>query len=208
METTIETPYSLYTDRVRVPEVQDIETNSPSVRTKQFDDTLSEHTAIYFRTVVQADALKAMLQSPPKTVGELWMRYLQLLSDHSRTSKQLSALESGLSTIAEKMNAYADDQEWCSDYEYQLNEFNGALSNAGYTGWFSFEGRTVQMRVRVERSRIVREHVWVEMEVPKGDDPDYYYATELAGEMDTDEWNIDDDHYNDENYEVTDTETI
>jgi hypothetical protein len=136
------------------------------------------------------------------------MRYLEMCRDYSRASSQLTALENGMSTIAAKMNEYADNEDWCDDYEYQLNEFNGALSNAGYTGWFEFEGRKVQMRVRVERNRIVREHIWIDMEVPKGDDPDYDYATELAGEMDVEDWNIDDDHYNDENYEVTDTETI
>ena len=208
MEITTNTPMTLYTDRVRVPEVEDLSSNTPSVRTKQFDDTLSEHGAIYFRTLVQADALKAMVQTPPKTVGELWMRYLHLLSDYSRASKQLSALESGLSTIAEKMNEYADQQDWCDDYEYHLNEFNGALSNAGYNGWFSFEGRKVQMRVRVERERTVKEHTWVEVEVSKGEEVDYHYATEIAGEMDNDEWYIDDDHYNDSDYEITDSETI
>ena len=208
METEINTPFTFYTDRVRKPEVKDLDTSSPTVYTKQFDDTYSEHAAIYFRTTPQVNALKAMVQTPPKTVGELWMRYLEMLRDYSRTSSQLSALENGMTTIAAKMNEYADDQDWCNEYEYQLNEFNGALSNAGYSGWFSFEGRTQQMRVRVERVREVKEHVWIEMEVPKGDDPDYYYATELAGEMEVDEWNIDDDHYNDGNYEVTDTETI
>lgn len=208
MEITTNTPMTFYTDRVRVPEVEDLSSNSPSVRTKQFDDTLSEHSAIYFRTLVQADAIKAMLQTPPKTVGELWMRYLETLRDYSRVASQLTALESGMSTIAEKMNAYADDQEWCSDYEYQLNEFNGALSNAGYSGWFSFEGRKVQMRVRVERERTVKEHTWVEVEVSKGEEVDYEYATEIANDVDMDDWMVDDDHYNDGYYEITDTETI
>lgn len=208
METTIETPYSLYTDRVRVPEVQDLSSDSPSVRTKQFNETLSEQAAIYFRTLPQANGLKALIQNPPKTVGELWMRYLETLRDYSRTSSQLTALENGMSTIAEKMNEYADDQDWCSEYEYQLNEFNGALSNAGYTGWFSFEGRKVQVRVRVERTREVREYIWIDMEMPKGEEVDYHEATEIAGEMDIDAWCVDDDHYNDSDYEITDTETI
>lgn len=208
METTTLTPMTLYTDRVRVPQIQELDSDVPRVEMQQFDASYSANTATYFRSKVQADAIKAVVADPPKTVGELWVRYLKLVSSNAQYMKQLSALESGMSTIAEKMNAYAEDQDWCDDYEYQLNEFNGALSNAGYSGWFSFEGRKVQMRVRVQRDRTVKEYIWIDMELAKGEEVDYHDATEIAGEMDTDAWCIDDDHYDDGNYEITDTETI
>lgn len=208
MENTLNTPMTLYTDRVRLPQIDELSSTAPRVEMKQFDETLSDHTAIYYRTVAQADAIKAVAADPPKTVGDLWARYLKLVSTNAHYMKQLAALENGMSIIAAKMNDYADEQDWCDDYEYNLNKFNEALNDAGYSGWFAFTARQVQMRVRVERTRQVKEHVWIDMEVARGDEIDYYYATEVANEIDVDSWEIDDDHYDDSDYEVTDSETM
>lgn len=163
-----------------------------------------EHQTLTVYGDAQRKAIDEARVTAPATVGELWTKYLELVVRNANVEKQLNALQNGMERVSRSMNEYADDQDFCDSYEDALNSMNSLLRDAGYTGWFEFEGRSEEVEVTVERQRVVRETTTVMVERKRGQEIDEDYAIDVASETDLDSWYVQDDHYNDSGYEVTD----
>lgn len=203
-ETPNYSPYATYSDRVRMPEIKE---NEAGVLTVEFDqlEPLENRVGIRltFGNTTQREAAQAIINNPPKTVGQLWHDYIRLVATHANTAKNLAGLENGLSEVNNYMNNYADDNNLCGDYEDALYKFTRFLTDNGYTGWFDFTGRMEQVTVTVERTRTVREYMTVNMERTKGDE-NVDFALEIAETSEAYEWTISDEEYDTSDYEVTD----
>jgi len=168
----------------------------------------SEHSRVRFSTRDEKSLLETLRMNEPKSVGHLWGMFLKERMELFRVRRQLNALQDGLSQVNERMNEEASEQDLCSSYEDLLEALNSVLRANGYTGWFEFTGRRRTMRFEVQRDRIVRETTTVELEVSHGDDPDYDIVYENASEIDTELWDVQDDHYDDRDIVVIHEETV
>ena len=205
----IKTPYAINTDRVRTPEIKENETGTLSVDFEQLQPL--EHRlgkSLTFGNTAQREAAQRIINDPPKTLGELWYDYLMLVAANANAAKNLAALERGLSKVNTFLNEYADNENWCSEYEDKLSDMSSLLVGEGYTGWFTFEGRAEEVQVTIERRRTVLETVTVTMEKPKGSDLDYSDAVELAEGYDDEMWDVQDDCYDTDSYEVSDVQNV
>lgn len=201
----IKTPYAINTDRVRVPEIEE---NDQGVLTVYYEplQPLENRSgnALMFRSTAQREAAQRIINNPPKTLGELWYDYLNLVAANATTAKNLTALEAGLSKVNTFLNEYAENENWCSEYEDKLSDMNSLIVSEGYTGWFVFEGRTEEVNVTVERRRTIVEQTVVTMDRPKGSEVDYETATDLAADYDESLWEVTDECYDTDYYEVID----
>ena len=198
-------PYATNTDRLRLPEIEE---NDQGVLTVYYEplqplvNRLGNH--LMFRSTAQREAAQRIINNPPKTLGELWYDYLNLVAANATAVKNLTALERGLGKVNTAMNEYADDQNWCGQYDETLPTFTRMLVEEGYTGWFEFIGRVEEVNVTVERRRVVTETITFSMERVKGAEFDYDSAIDLADGCDTEMWDIQDDCYDTDGYEVID----
>jgi hypothetical protein len=203
------TPYAINTDRVRTPEIKENETGTLSVDFEQLQPL--EHRlgkSLTFGSTAQREAAQKIINDPPKTLGELWYDYLMLVAANANTAKNLAALERGLGKVNYFLNEHADNENWCSEYEDKLSDMTSLLVGEGYTGWFTFTGRVEEVDVMVERRRVVLETVTVRMEKPKGSDLDYSDAVDQASEYDDELWDVQDDCYDTDYYEVINVENV
>jgi len=168
----------------------------------------SAESRVRFSTRDEKSLLETLRMNEPKSVGHLWAMYLKERMELFKTRRQLVALQDGMSSVNDSMNDEANEQNLCSSYEDLLENLNSVLRAHGYTGWFEFTGRRRTMRFEVQRDRIVRETTTVELEVSHGDDPDYDLVYEMASEIDTELWDVQDDHYDDRDIVVIHEETI
>jgi len=205
----IKTPYAINTDRVRTPEIKENETGTLSVDFEPLQPL--EHRlgkSLTFGSTAQREAAQKIINDPPKTLGELWYDYLMLVAANANTAKNLAALERGLGKVNYYINEYADDENWCSEYEQKLFDMTRLLVDEGYTGWFEFTGRVEEVQVTIERRRTVLETVTVNMEKPKGSDLDYSDAVDQASEYDDSDWEVTDECYDTDYYEVINVENV
>lgn len=198
------TRYAINSEHVRMPEIKENEIGNLSVDFEQLQPLENRvGRSLTFGNTAQREAAQAIINNPPKTVGELWHDYLRLVAANANATKNLAALESGLHQVNNYMNNYADDNNLCGEYEDALYTFTRFLTDAGYTGWFEFTGRVEQVTVTVERTRTVREYMTVNMERNKGSE-DVDFALEIAETSEAYEWTISDEEYDTSDYEVTD----
>jgi hypothetical protein len=211
METTTTeprlTPMSLYTDRVTMPDIPMSTSGDPELQLNTLSAEFQDYQRVVFMSTAQKEALKRLQDNPPATVGHLWALYLQAVAALAQANKQNQAVVRGLGRINYEMNEFAEDQNFCDSYEEALRKFNDIFAEEGYN-FFDFEGRKTTMRLTIERERIVRETTTVDIEVPRSDDPDYDYAYEMASETDVEDWEIQDDNYDDRNYNVIQEEEV
>lgn len=203
------TPYALNTDRVRMPEIKENAQGSLSVDFEPLQPL--EHRlgkSLTFGSTAQREAAQRIINDPPKTVGELWYDYLMLVAAAASTAKNLTALESGLGKVNTFLNEYAENENWCPEYEDKLSDMNTLITSEGYTGWFAFEGRVEEVDVIVERRRTVVETVRVRMEKPRGSEVDYETATDAAADYSDSEWEVTDECYDTDYYEVVSIENV
>lgn len=202
-------PYATNTDRLRLPEIKENESGTLAVDFEQLQPL--EHRlgkSLTFGNTAQREAAQRIINDPPKTVGELWYDYLMLVAAQANSLKNLTALERGLSKVNAFLNEHAENENWCSEYEDKLSDMNSLIVADGYTGWFIFEGRTEEVDVMVERRRTVVETVTVRMEKPKGADVDYETAVDEAAEYDDSLWEVTDECYDTDYYEVVNVENV
>lgn len=205
----INTPYALHTDRLRLPEIKENESGTLAVDFEPIQPL--EHRlgkSLIFGSTAQREAAQRVINDPPKTVGELWYDYLMLVAANATANKNLTALERGLGKVNAFLNEYAENENWCSEYEDKLSDMNTLITSEGYTGWFAFEGRTEEVDVIVERRRTVVETVTVRMEKPKGSDVNYETATDAAADYDDSDWEVTDECYDTDFYEVIDVQNV
>ena len=210
-ETTIahspgNTPQTFYTDRVRMPDIPENSRGEYEIKANTLSPKYSEHQSIVFYNTSMRTAIEQVKAYPPETVGDLWAKYLYLVAQHAQVNKHLNALQSGLAVVNEKMNEFADDNNFCSSYEEALTDFNRALYDAGYSGHFEFTGREEEVQVTVRRQRTVLEAVTVSMTRMRDAEIDEDMAQEIADEMDT--WDELDSDYATDYYEVTDVSSF
>ena len=158
----------------------------------RFDSTAQRSQATYIRT------------NPPKTVGELWRRYLTTASAYASNHSSHEGLERALERINSEMNEYAERNNFCESYERALDTFNSILADEGYKGYFTFTGRKTEREVTVQRRRVVLEEVTFTMEVGHNEEPEWADAVDLAAECY--DWQIIDDEYETDDYEITNVE--
>jgi hypothetical protein len=206
VETPNNTPMTFYTDRVRMPDIPENSRGEYEIKPNTLSPKYTEHQSIVFYNTAMRTAIEQVKAYPPETVGDLWAKYLYLVAQHAQVNKSLNGLVSGLSVVNEKMNEYADDNNFCSSYEEALSDFNRALYEAGYSGYFEFTGREEEVQVTVRRQRTVLEEVTVSMTRMRDAEIDEDTAQELADEMDT--WTEIDYDYNTDYYEVTDVSSF
>lgn len=205
----INTPYALHTDRVRLPEIKENESGTLAVDFEPLQPL--EHRlgkSLTFGNTAQREAAQRIINDPPKTVGELWYDYLMLVAANANTVKNLTGLERGLGKVNAFLNEYADEENYCSGYEDKLSDMNTLISSEGYTGWFQFEGRTEEVDAIVERRRTIVETVSVRMEKPKGGDVDYDTAVDMAADYDDSDWEVTDECYDTDYYQVVSVENV
>lgn len=205
----INTPYALHTDRLRLPEIKENESGTLAVDFEPLQPL--EHRlgkSLTFGSTAQREAAQRIINDPPKTVGELWYDYLMLVAANANTAKNLSALERGMGKVNYFLNEYADEENYCSGYEDKLSDLNVLITSEGYTGWFQFEGRTEEVDAIVERRRTIVETVSVRMEKPKGSDLDYNTAVDMAADYDDCHWEVTDECYDTDFYEVIDVQNV
>jgi len=210
METTTEprlTPMSLYTDRVTMPEITMSASGDPTLKLDTLSDKFADYQRLVFMSTAQKEALTRLQENPPATVGHLWALYLQAVAALAVANKNNQAVIRALGRINVGMNEFADDNNFCDSYEEALQTFNNIFSEEGYN-FFDFEGRTTTMRVTMQRDRTVRETMQVEIEVPRGQDPDYHYAYDIANDSMIDDWETQDEEYSMDRYDVIDTEEV
>ena len=210
METTTEprlTPMSLYTDRVAMPEISLSTSGDPELKLDTLSDKFADYQWLVFMSTAQKEALTRLQENPPATVGHLWALYLQAVAALAVANKNNQAVLRGLGRINFEMNEFADDRDFCDSYEDALRKFNDILAEEGYN-FFEFEGRKTTMRMTIQRDRTVRETMQVEIEVLRGQDPDYDYAYEIANDSMIDEWETQDEEYDTDRYDVIDTEEV
>lgn len=206
---TISTPYALNTDRVRMPEIKENDRGMLSVDfepLQPLENRLGK--SLTFGSTAQREAIQKIINDPPSTLGELWYDYLYLVAAQANSLKNLNALERGLGKVNTYLNEYADDNNYCSDYEAKLSDLNSLIVSEGYTGWFVFEGRTEEVNVTVERRRTIVETTVVTMERARGAEVDYDTATDLASECDESDWEVTDECYDTDYYEVIDVSSV
>ena len=206
---TIKTPYAINTDRVRLPEIKENASGNLAVDfepLQPLENRLGK--TLTFGNTAQREAIQKIINDPPSTLGELWYDYLYLVAAQANSLKNLNALERGLGKVNTYLNEYADDQNYCSDYEAKLSDLNSLIVSEGYTGWFVFEGRTEEVNVTVERRRTVMETTVVTMERARGAEVDYDTATDLASDYDESLWEVTDECYDTDYYEVIDVSSV
>lgn len=202
---TINTPYAMNTDRVRMPEIKENATGTLAVDFEQLQPLENRlGKVLTFGNTAQREAIQKIINDPPSTLGELWYDYLYLVAAQANSLKNLTALERGLGKVNTYLNEYADDANYCSEYEDKLADLNTLIVSEGYTGWFEFTGRTEEVNVTVERRRVVTETITFSMERVKGTEVDYDSAIDLADGCETEMWDIQDDCYDTDGYEVID----
>ena len=202
---TIKTPYAINTDRVRLPEIKENASGNLAVDfepLQPLENRLGK--TLTFGNTAQREAIQKIINDPPSTLGELWYDYLYLVAAQANSLKNLNALERGLGKVNTYLNEYADDQNYCSDYEAKLSDLNSLIVSEGYTGWFVFEGRTEEVNVTVERRRTVMETTVVTMERARGTEVDYETAVDLASGVDDSDWEVTDECYDTDYYEILD----
>lgn len=205
----INTPYALHTDRLRVPEIKENESGTLAVDFEPLQPL--EHRlgkSLTFGNTAQREAAQRIINDPPKTVGELWYDYLMLVAANANTAKNLTGLERGLGRVNYFLNEYADEENYCSGYEDKLSDMNTLITSEGYTGWFQFEGRTEEVDAIVERRRTIVETVSVRMEKPKGGDVDYDTAVDMAADYGDSDWEVTDECYDTDYYQVVSVENV
>ena len=206
---TIKTPYAINTDRVRLPEIKENASGNLAVDfepLQPLENRLGK--TLTFGNTAQREAIQKIINDPPSTLGELWYDYLYLVAAQANSLKNLNALERGLGKVNTYLNEYADDQNYCSDYEAKLSDLNSLIVSEGYTGWFVFEGRTEEVNVTVERRRTIVETTVVTMERARGAEVDYDTATDLASDYDESLWEVTDECYDTDYYEVIDVSSV
>jgi hypothetical protein len=201
------TPMSLYSDRVAMPGITMTTSGDAELKLDTLSDKFADHQRLVFMSTAQKEALTRLQENPPATVGHLWALYLQAVAALAVANKNNQAVIRALSRINYEMNQFADDNDFCDSYEEYLQTFNNIFSEEGYN-FFDFEGRKTTMRVTIQRDRTVRETMHVEIEVPRGQDPDYDYAYEIASDSMIDEWETQDEEYDTDRYDAIDTEEV
>lgn len=159
---------------------------------------------IRFVSTAQRTMARQIKTNPPKTVGELWYKYLGMANAYASNQASREGLERALERINQEMNEYADDNNFCESYEKALSSFNTALQAEGYKGYFTFTGRKTEKEVTVRRYRTVLEEVTFTMELGHNEEPEWADAVDIAA--DCDDWNVIDEEYDTDNYEITNIE--
>ena len=206
METTTTeprlTPRVLNTDRVTMPDIPISTSGDPELHLQTLSDKFYDYQRVVFMSTAQKEALKRLQDDPPATVGHLWALYLQAVAALAQANKNNQAIVRGLTRINGEMNEFAEDQNFCDSYEWDaLRKFNDILAEEGYN-FFEFEGRKTTMRLTIQRDRTVRETLEVEIEVARGEEPDHDYACDVASDTEVAYWEVQDDHYDDSDYQV------
>lgn len=179
-----------------------------AVRKRQYVPSAAEWEKVLFHKRTR-DQLTALLDNPPKTVGELLYQFLELKAHATVTLSDLSALHKGLGKINDWLNEYAEEQNMCDSYESTLDKWNQTLRDQGYHGWFEFEGRKEDIMVTVQRTRTVIETASVCVSMTRNDrDGAYQEAIEAADNLGLDDWTEVDDCYSTDDYQAIDYETI
>lgn len=159
---------------------------------------------VRFNSAAQRSQAAYIRTNPPKTVGELWRRYLTTASAYASNHSSYEALERALERINREMNEYAEDNNFCIEYETTLGQFNKILVDEGYKGYFTFTGRKTEKEVTVRRYRTVLEEVTFTMELGHDEEPEWADAVDIA--TDCDDWNVIDEEYDTTDYEITNVE--
>ena len=179
-----------------------------TVRKQQYVPSAQEWEKVFFHKHTR-DALTALLDSPPNTVGELIYKFLESKASAVNLYKNLTALHDGLAKINEWLNGYAEDNNMCQEYEGTLSRWNEMLRSAGYRDYFEFEGRREDIMVTVQRRRTIIETTSVCVSMARNDrDGAYEDALEMAGDIDIADWTEVDDCYSTDDYEAIDHETL
>lgn len=204
-DTQLQPMTAIYAYTTPMPEMVD-DTSGPYLQINTLMPDAPDWDRLRFERECDRTALANVKDQPPKTVGELWVRYLRIVQTLANLQYQNNALTRALQTINQDMNEYASINDFCESYEEALHNFNRTLSKEGYTGWFMFEGRVVTRRVLVQRVRHVQESIWVDVETRQGTEDSLLSeeAIEIAEGMDPAYWDVLDDEYDTTDYDVTD----
>lgn len=179
-----------------------------AVRKQQYVPSAAEWEKVLFHKRTR-DQLTALLDNPPKTVGELLYQFLELKAHAFTISSDLAALHQGLGSINEWLNEYAEEQNMCGTYEATLEKWNQMFREAGYHSWFNFEGRKEDIMVTVQRTRTVIETATVCVSMTRDDrDAAYEEAVDAAAGLDLSDWTEVDDCYSTDDYQAIDYETV
>jgi hypothetical protein len=164
---------------------------------------------IVFIDSSQRAVAESIKSNPPQKVADLWRRFLTVSQSYASANRREQALTAALYRINEEMNEAADELNLCSEYEDKLSDFNIALKAEGYKGTFRFEGRKETKRFTVQRHRTIIETTVVEMEVERNNSDSYWSdIIDSASDHDTDMWEVVDEQYDTENYDIIDEETL
>lgn len=163
-----------------------------TVKQQWYDGDADEYWKQVFASPQQQHVFRTqVLKNPPKTVGTLMYSWITAVNNYALKEASLNALINGLQEINAEMNKYAEHNNLCSEYEEKLGLFNDMLKNAGYRGWFQFEGRERTYDVLVERQRTVTERIWTRVTLT-GTSIDEDEIAEMAvsqvEDTDEDEW--------------------
>ena len=163
-----------------------------TVKQQWYDGNADEYWKQDFSSPQQQAVFRTqVLANPPKTVGMLMYSWITAINNYALKEASLTALINGLQEINAEMNKYAEHNNLCSEYEEKLGLFNDMLHQAGYRGWFRFDGRERTYDVLVERQRTVTERIWTQVTVngtSMDDDEIAETAFSQVEDLDEDDW--------------------